>query len=179
MLPPRRPPWPSNSPSSTASRYIGQRTATITTTSSLTPTAATTTTTSTTPLTTTLVPAPSVSQGSTTSSSARVSPQPPPPLTPPQYPAPPRPPSRNGKFAIISFHFFPRMYNFLLIGQTIPTFNSFGGEFHDSFSYLTSVINLSKIQNRIFFFISKTVSISGTSSDSGIFVSGIKSASCV
>ncbi|XP_034186979.2 sprouty signaling antagonist, partial [Osmia lignaria lignaria] len=96
VLPPRRPPWPSNSPSSTASRYIGQRTATITTTSSLTPTAATTTTTSTTPLTTTLVPAPSVSQGSTTSSSARVSPQPPPPLTPPQYPAPPRPPSRNG-----------------------------------------------------------------------------------
>ncbi|CAL7952362.1 unnamed protein product [Xylocopa violacea] len=97
VLPPRRPPWPSNSPSSTASRYIGQRitTATIATTSPLTPTAATTTTTSTTPLTTTLVPATSASQGSTTFSSARVSPQPP-PLTPPQYPAPPRPPSRNG-----------------------------------------------------------------------------------
>lgn len=96
MLPPRRPPWPFNSPSSTASRYIGQRTITIATTSPLTPTAATTTTTSTTPLTTTLVSALSASQGSTTSSSARVSPQPP-PLTPPQYPAPPRPPSRNGK----------------------------------------------------------------------------------
>ncbi|XP_012169847.3 uncharacterized protein LOC100647937, partial [Bombus terrestris] len=96
VLPPRRPPWPFNSPSSTASRYIGQHTTTIAaTTSPLTPTAATTTITSTTPLTTTLVPAPSASQGSTTSSSARVSPQPP-PLTPPQYPAPPRPPSRNG-----------------------------------------------------------------------------------
>ena len=103
VLPPRRPPWPFNSPSSTASRYIGQHTTTIAaTTSPLTPTAATTTITSTTPLTTTLVPAPSASQGSTTSSSARVSPQPP-PLTPPQYPAPPRPPSRNGESELSIF----------------------------------------------------------------------------
>lgn len=98
MLPPRRPPWPFNSLSSTASRYIGQHTTTIAaTTSPLTPTAATTTITSTTPLTT-----PSASQGSTTSSSARVSPQPP-PLTPPQYPAPPRPPSRNGESELSIF----------------------------------------------------------------------------
>ncbi|XP_076240216.1 sprouty signaling antagonist, partial [Calliopsis andreniformis] len=95
VVPPRRPAWPSNSTSSTASSELGHRTrdasanaATTATTYPLTATAATTTTTSTTLL-------PPASRGSTTSSSARVSPQPP-PLTPPQYPAPPRPPSRNG-----------------------------------------------------------------------------------
>lgn len=117
MLPPRRPPWPFNSPSSTASRYIGQRTITIATTSPLTPTAATTTTTSTTPLTTTLVSALSASQGSTTSSSARVSPQPP-PLTPPQYPAPPRPPSRNGK-SITLYRYSIFLYFFILIRLSV------------------------------------------------------------